>query len=361
VPVLCSEKESGALALDIYATLRDLHDLSSWLDIKREDKSEAAVEACLRAFSRLRARICRERVRVREVVMEVGADGVLTRCSPRYIDARCRMRPSACAHSGTRAHAHRMDGQAGVRGSDKFMLVMSEEYFERDFCLKELRWAQQYNKEVRIEGTNSANKGTIDPKEGTNNPNKGTNTAKKRRKGAAPGAARPGGGAHSIAAHYAVAHAYIHKQIFYGVRDYTDTKQLTSAGYTVRQVVVAIPPALKPRIGELLKKCPDDLWCVAARNAKRATCSAQQAACNVQRATGRMQRATGRMQRATRNRPHATRNRPHATCNAHKAACNVQRVTGRMQRATCNRLHATCNMQRAMRVCCAAAARRMGY
>ncbi len=75
---LCSARqESGALALDIYATLRELHDLSSWLDIKREDKSEAAVEACLRAFSRLRARICRERVRVREVVMEVGADGVL--------------------------------------------------------------------------------------------------------------------------------------------------------------------------------------------------------------------------------------------------------------------------------------------
>ncbi len=39
--------------------------------------------------------------------------------------------------------------QAGVRGSDKFVLVMSEQYFEREFCLKELRWAQQYNKEVR--------------------------------------------------------------------------------------------------------------------------------------------------------------------------------------------------------------------
>ena len=43
-----------------------------------------------------------------------------------------------------------MGTQAGVRGSDKFVLVMSEQYFEREFCLKELRWAQQYNKEVRI-------------------------------------------------------------------------------------------------------------------------------------------------------------------------------------------------------------------
>jgi hypothetical protein len=82
------------------------------------------------------------------------------------------MRDAACiqVHAHTQAHARThtgRDGQAGVRGSDKFVLVMSEQYFE--FCLKELRWAQQYNKEVRIEGTN-------DPKEGTNNPNKGTNS-----------------------------------------------------------------------------------------------------------------------------------------------------------------------------------------
>jgi hypothetical protein len=49
--------------LDLYATLRELHDLSSWLDVKREDKSEAAMEACLCAC----VHMCCERERVREV------------------------------------------------------------------------------------------------------------------------------------------------------------------------------------------------------------------------------------------------------------------------------------------------------
>ena len=38
----------------------------------------------------------------------------------------------------------------GVRGSDKVLVIVSETYFTRPFCLKELRWAQQYNKEVVV-------------------------------------------------------------------------------------------------------------------------------------------------------------------------------------------------------------------
>ena len=87
---------------------------------------------------------------------------------PRYIDARC---PCVQLHAHTQAHARTHTGQqgldgwahvqAGVRGSDKFVLVMSEQYFEREFCLKELRWAQQYNKEVRASTpTNDPNNGS---------------------------------------------------------------------------------------------------------------------------------------------------------------------------------------------------------
>jgi hypothetical protein len=40
--------------------------------------------------------------------------------------------------------------EEGVRGSDKVLVIVSETYFTRPFCLKELRWAQQYNKEVVV-------------------------------------------------------------------------------------------------------------------------------------------------------------------------------------------------------------------
>ena len=83
----------------------------------------------------------------------------------------------------------------------------------------------------------------------------------------------------------------------------------------VRQVVVAIPPALKPRIGELLKKCPDDLRSVRRQLSRKRTTG------GVQHATYNVRRAACNLQRTTYDWPHCNLQRttydwPHATCNA---------------------------------------------
>ena len=38
--------------------------------------------------------------------------------------------------------------EEGVRGSEKFIAIVSGKYFERPFCLKELRWARDAGKAV---------------------------------------------------------------------------------------------------------------------------------------------------------------------------------------------------------------------
>ena len=40
--------------------------------------------------------------------------------------------------------------EEGVRRSDKVLVIVSLSYFSRPFCVKELRWAVQYDKEVVV-------------------------------------------------------------------------------------------------------------------------------------------------------------------------------------------------------------------
>ena len=73
--------EAKDVALDAHYVLRYDHDMTSWLDVKMDDKSEAAMEE-------------------------------------------------------------------GVKNSKKFVAIVSETYFSRKFCLKELRWAKKYEKPI---------------------------------------------------------------------------------------------------------------------------------------------------------------------------------------------------------------------
>ena len=41
--------------------------------------------------------------------------------------------------------------EEGVQRSDKVLVIVSEKYFDSEFCMKELRWAKQYSIEHSIE------------------------------------------------------------------------------------------------------------------------------------------------------------------------------------------------------------------
>ena len=75
--------EAKDLALDAHFEFRDNHSLTSWLDVKMNDRSEAAM-------------------------------------------------------------------QEGVRNSEKVFVILTESYFSRPCCLKELRWAKQFKKPIVV-------------------------------------------------------------------------------------------------------------------------------------------------------------------------------------------------------------------